>query len=143
MNRAKELCLKFLDNPERDPRTNRKIDRFDQEYEDNVQSCLRLGYRKDIGELRAREQLLLERARERARIGERKLPPRMTNSPEKITKPITVIRPTIPIIKPITDPFHFQRLQNKRLEEELEEEEAEEEEDEYFYPELEYDDYDY
>jgi hypothetical protein len=158
MNYEKRLCELFLENPEVNPETERPMGRYTQDYQDYIDLCFQLGYGKDIGELRAREQLRRAEERRRTEIGERKLPPRQTNSPEQIVRP--VIRPIIPVpqrpaiaplqpvfptrslVRPITDPNYFQKRQVYNYfpsEEEAEEEEEQieevepEEEENYEY----------
>lgn len=109
MDDEEKLCIKFLDNPDRDPRNGRNIEPFQERYEEYIELCLIYGYRKDVGELRTRERLVRERERQRNRTEKRILPPRVTNSPEKIEEPVIrrvqpILRSTIPSVKPITVP---------------------------------------
>lgn len=103
MSEIHKLCEKWIDNPSRNPYDGKILETYDEEYHNYVELCSQLGYKKDIGEMFARERLYSERERERARIGEKKLPPRITNSPEKhvrqYLKP-SVNPPTIPVLRP-------------------------------------------
>lgn len=131
MSEINKLCEKWIDNPNRNPYNGKVLKSYDEEYNNYVELCSQLGYKKDIGEMFARERLYRERERERSRMGEKKLPPRITNSPEKPTRQYLRPSVTIPVLKPaipvprrtVTPTYYYQEEEQEEAEEEGEEEE--------------------